>query len=175
MHTASAPITTPVRNTPSKLLCFLLYAEQHLGVDSAMGYEDSFRAHGYGPNILHLIKDTALQHIGLSEGDIICLKQNALHWWNLESETNKCKQSDDDEGGSTHSAPHTPHTPPNVKIRYEKRYHDGGCARLYGPRLTPGTLPLDTDFDWTYFCEAHGKYVPLPDGYIPVLDVPLVL
>ena len=74
VHTASAPLTTPVCNTPSKLLCFLLYAEQHLGVDSAMGYEDSFRAHGYGPKILHLVEDTALQCIGLSEGDIICLK-----------------------------------------------------------------------------------------------------
>jgi hypothetical protein len=133
VHTASAPLTTPVCNTPSKLLHFLLYVEQHLGVDSVMGYEDSFQAHGYGPDILHLIEDTALQCIGLLEGDIICLKQNALCWWNLELETNKCKWSDDDEGGSTCSVPRTPHTPPNVKIRYKKRYHDGGCARLYGP------------------------------------------
>ena len=176
--TTSAPLSAP-RNTPTKLSCFLRFAEQHLGVDSATGYEDKFWAHGYGPDILHLVEDAALQCIGLSEGDIIQLKQNALCWWNLESESNKCKCSDDDdgEGGPTlpHSAPHTPRTPPNVKVQYEKRYHDGGSARLYGPQLTPGTLPLDMDFDWTYFCQAHGEYVPLPDGYIPVLDASIIL
>jgi hypothetical protein len=174
-HTTSksAP-PSPLRNTPSKLSRFLKYAEQHLGVQNATGYEDNFRAHGYGPDILHLVEDTALQRIGLSEGDIIRLKQNALRWWNLESESNKRKRPDEDTGGSMPPPHRTPCTPPNIKVRFEQRFHDGGSARLYGPRISPGQPPLDMDFDWTYFCEARGRYVPLPDGYVPVLDVPII-
>ena len=75
-------------------------------------------------------------------------------------------------GGSVQ--PDTPHTPPNLRVHFEKKYFDGGHMRLYGPWITLGKLPLGNDFDWTYFCEAHGRYVPLPDGYIPVLDVPVI-
>ena len=71
----SAPSTTPSHNTPSKLSHFLKYAKQCLGIDGATGYEDSFHAYDYGPNILHLVEDTTLQWIGLSEGDIIHLQQ----------------------------------------------------------------------------------------------------
>ena len=76
-HTAfkSAPSTTPSHNTSSKLSCFLKYAKQCLGIDGATGYKDSFHAYDYGPNILHLVEDTTLQWIGLSEGDIIHLQQ----------------------------------------------------------------------------------------------------
>lgn len=164
-HTPShaASELSPLQNTPSKLSRFLKYAEQ-------------FHAHGYGPDILHPVDDTALHCIGVSEGDIIHLKQNALHWWNLESETNKHKWPDDDAnvpGGSVQ--PDAPCTPPNLRVHFEKKYSDGGHMRLYGPQITPGKLPLGNDFDRTYFCEAaHGWYVPLPDGYIPVLDVPVI-
>jgi hypothetical protein len=154
-------------NTPSKLSRFLKYAETCLGVQDATGYEETFRVHGYGPDILHLVDDTALHRIGLSEGDIIRLKQNALRWWNLELESNKRKQPDSSGSMQPDAAPRTP---PNLRVRFEKSFHGGGHARLYGPRITPGKLPLGNDFEWTYFCEARGRYVPLPDGYIPVLD-----
>ena len=167
-------LLSPPHNTPSKLSCFLKYAENCLGVHDATGYEDSFCAHGYGPDILHLVDDTALHRIGLSEGDIIRLKQNALRWWNLESESNKRKWPEDDlsvPSGSTQ--PDTaPRTPSNLRVRFKKKFYDGGHARLYGPRITPGKLPSGNDFEWSYFCEACGRYVPLPDGYIPVLDDP---
>jgi hypothetical protein len=169
----SAP-PSPVRNTPSKLSRFLKYAEEELGVPAATGYKDSFRAHGYGPDILHLVDDTALQHIGLSEGDIIRLKQSALRWWNLQSDSNKRKQPDEDVGGSAAQLMPPlrlePRTPPNLKVRFKKRYHDGGLARVYGPCISPGTLSLDLDFNWTYFCEARSQYVSLPDGYVPIVD-----
>ena len=176
-HTPShaASELSPLQNTPSKLSCFLKYAKQCLGVHDATGYEDSFRAHGYGPDILHLVDDTALHRIGVSEGDIIRLKQNVLRWWNLESETNKRKRPNDDAnvpGGSVQ--PDAPRTPSNLRVRFEKKYFDGRHMRLYGPQITLGKLPLSNNFDWTYFCEARGQYVPLPDGYIPVLDVPVI-
>jgi hypothetical protein len=148
LHTA--PELSPLQNTPSKLLHFLKYAEQCLGVHNAAGYEDSFHAHGYRPDILHLVDDTALHCIGVSEGDIICLKQNALHWWNLESETNKCKRPNDNAnvpgpGGSVQTD--APCMPPNLRVCFEKKYYDGGHMRLYGPWITPGKLALDNDFD----------------------------
>jgi hypothetical protein len=95
----SAP-SSPVCNTPSKLSRFLKYAEEQLGVHAATGYEENFHAHGYEPDILHLVEDSALQHIGLSEGDIIRLKKNALRWWNLESNSLKRKWSSEDVSGS---------------------------------------------------------------------------
>jgi hypothetical protein len=170
--------SSPPHNTPSKLSRFLKYAENSLGVQDATGYEDKFRAHGYGPDILHLVDDVALHRIGLSEGDIIRLKQNALRWWNLESESHKRKRQDDDPSGMpSGSVPvqpdAAPRTPPNLRVRFEKKYYDGGHARLYGPRITRGELPPDDDFEWTYFCEARSEFVPLPDGYIPVLDDPV--
>jgi hypothetical protein len=176
LESKSAP-PSPLHNTPSKLTCFLKYAQEHLGVEDATGYEDKFRAHGYGPDILHLVENSALERIGLLEGDIIRLKQNALRWWNLESESNKRKRtasgSNEVRGGSLPTQP-APRTPPNLRIRFEQQFHDGGHARLYGPRISPGTPPSDLDYEWTYFCEARGRYVPLPDGYVPILDKPVI-
>ncbi|KAF8236720.1 hypothetical protein L208DRAFT_1375972 [Tricholoma matsutake] len=123
---------SPPRNTPSKLLHFLEYAEESLGVRGATAYKETFRNCGYGPDILHLIDSTTLQGISLSEGDVIHLKQNALHWWNVKSESKKHKQPDEDSGRSTH--PTGPSTPPNIKVWFKKRFHNnGGSARLYGP------------------------------------------
>jgi hypothetical protein len=150
-------------------LRFLEYAEESLGVCGATSYEESFRIHGYGPDILHLVDNATLCGIGLSDGDVIRLKQNALQWWNLESESKKRKRPDGDVGISTQPHPE-PRTPPNIKVRFEKRFHGGGSARLYGPRITPGKPRPGQDFDWSYFCEARGRFVPLPDNYIPVLD-----
>ncbi|KAF8230706.1 hypothetical protein L208DRAFT_1280491, partial [Tricholoma matsutake] len=115
-----------------KLSCFFEYAEESLGVCGATAYEETFQSHGYGPDILHLIEGTTLQGISLSEGDVIHLKQNALHWWNIESEYKKHKQPDEDSGRSTH--PTGPSTPLNIKVQFEKRFHNNGSsARLYGP------------------------------------------
>jgi hypothetical protein len=112
----------------------------------------------------------------VSEGDIICLKQNTLCWWNLESETNKRKRTDDNAnvpGGSVQTD--APCTPLNLRVCFEKKYYDGGHMRLYGLQITPGKLPDGNDFDWMYFCEVCSLYVPLPDGYVPVLNVPVIL
>jgi hypothetical protein len=96
--------------------------------------------------------------------------QNALQWWNLESESKKRKQPDADVGGSTRPNPGPPRTPPNIKVRFEKKFHNGGAERLYGLRISPGNPRVGQDYDWLYFCEARQWFVPLPDGYVPVLD-----
>ncbi len=117
---------------------------------------------GYGPDILHLVNDGDLKDIGIKPGDVICLKQHSLQW--LNSSASKCKQGD-----------HTPFTlsmPPNKRVHFEKRFHDGGSARLYGPCIVEaeGDVPEDLSFDWFYFCNACDAWVPVPPGSVPVLD-----
>ncbi|KAG2112038.1 uncharacterized protein F5147DRAFT_771601 [Suillus discolor] len=69
---------SPVILTPSKLTCFLKYAEQELGVTHVTVYESSLGSIGAGPDILAEIADHELTHIGLTLGDIICLKKGSV-------------------------------------------------------------------------------------------------
>jgi hypothetical protein len=61
-------------------------------------------------------------------------------------------------------------TPPNKRVAFEKRYIDGGGYRVYGPKMVEGDLQPDDDFEWYYFCRARDTMVPLPFGFVPVLD-----
>lgn len=120
---------------------------------------------GYGPDILHLVNDGDLKDIGIKPGDVIRLKQHSLQW--LNSSASKRKQGD--------HTPSAPSTPPNKKVRFEKRFHDGGLARLYGPRIRridgdEGDVPEHLSYDWFYYCEAHDDWVSVPPGCVPVLE-----
>ena len=117
---------------------------------------------GYAPDILHLVDDTSLKDIGIKPGDVIRLKQHSLQW--LNSLASKRKQGD--------CAPSAPSTPPNKRVRFEKRFHDGGASWVYGPRIVEaeGDVPEDLSFDWYYFCEARDAWVPIPPGCVPVLE-----
>jgi hypothetical protein len=140
-------VHSPVTNTPSKLLQFLKYAETHLGIPNPRSYEHCLEEMSYAPDILHLVDDCDLKDIAIKPGDIIRLKQNSLQW--LNSFASKRKQ-----GNHT---PSTPSTPPNKKVRFEKQFHDGGLARLYGPRIVEvkGDELEDLPFNWFYYCEAR--------------------
>lgn len=122
---------SPVILTPSKLTRFLKYAEQELGVSHATVYESSLHRIGAGPNILMEIADHELTRIGLTLGDIIHLKKGSVTWWSgplAKSEpmdSTKCKCSD-----TTGSE-----IPEDRKYQYEKRYHDGGRARINRGRM----------------------------------------
>jgi hypothetical protein len=124
--------SSPLRNTPSKLRHYLQYAEESLNIHGVTIYEESLSTWGFGPDILHLVDDATLLGLGFSKGDVIHLKQNSLRWWNLKSKSNKRKRPDEDVGGLT-QPPHEPCMPPNVKVRFEKKFHGGGGTRLYGP------------------------------------------
>jgi hypothetical protein len=117
---------------------------------------------GYAPDILHLVNDSSLKDIGIKPGDVIRLKQNSLQW--LNSSASKRKQDD--------RAPFAPSTPPNKRVRFEKRFLDGGSARVYGPHIVEAErdTPEDLPFDWFYFCEAREAWVPIPSGCVPVLE-----
>lgn len=128
---ASVLTQSPAILTPSKLTRFLEYAEQELGVSQAMMYESSLRSIGAGPDILVEIADQELARIGLTPGDIIRLKKGSVTWWNGPLAKNelmdstKCKRSD-----TTNSE-----IPEDRRYQYEKRYHDGGRARINGSRM----------------------------------------
>ena len=36
--------------------------------------------------------------------------------------------------------------------------------------MIEGELSLEADVDWYYFCKAREAMIPLPSGYVPVLD-----
>lgn len=160
--TSSPTVLSPIMNTPSKLSRFLKYAEAHLGIPNAQLYEQCLEEMGYGPDILHLVDDSSLKDIGIKPGDVIRLKQHSLQW--LNSSASKRKQGD--------RAPSAPSTPPNKRVRFEKRFHDGGLARLYGPRIVEaeGDELEGLPFDWFYYCKARDAWVPVPPGCVPVLD-----
>jgi hypothetical protein len=155
---------SPTRNTPTKLTRFLEYAETHLSVENAHLHEEGLRILGFGPDILHLVDDGVLKDVGFTPGDVIRLKQNSQQWWNSADAKRKRARS------TSHTPPQAQTTPPNKRVAFEKRYTDGGGYRLYGPRMVEGDLPPDDNFDWYYFCKARETMVPLPFGFVPVLD-----
>ncbi|SJL13135.1 uncharacterized protein ARMOST_16573 [Armillaria ostoyae] len=171
-HDTQAPLpstpqrtASPIMNTPSKLTRFLTHCEKALGVSDALSYEDALRDQGFGPDILHQVEDKELRSIGFRSGDIIRLKQNAQRWWNGPDA--KQKRMVTVETTESMSA-----TPLNKKVRFEKRYHEGGRQTLFGPRMME-TDDIDfdeTDFSWFYFCKTTETYLPVPPGYVPIIS-----
>ena len=158
---SASTIPSPARNTPSKLSRFLEYAETHLSVENARLHEDGLRMLGFGPDILHLVDDGVLKDVGFTPGDVIRLKQNSQQWWNSADAKRK---------RSSQTSPPVQSTPPNKRVAFEKRYRDGGGHRVYGPKMIEGEFEPGDDVDWHYFCKARDDWVPLPLGYVPVLD-----
>ena len=158
---AASSVHSPTWNTPSKLSRFLKYAETNLGVENACLHEEGLQMLGFGPDILHLVEDGVLKDVGFTPGDVICLKQNSQQWWNSTDAKHK---------RASHMPSPVQSTPPSKRVTFEKRYHNGGGYKLYGPKMIEGDLPLDMDFDWYYFCKATDAMMPVPLGYVPVLD-----
>ncbi|KIK35732.1 hypothetical protein CY34DRAFT_16840 [Suillus luteus UH-Slu-Lm8-n1] len=157
----SLPVTSPVAPTPSTLTRFLKYAEDHLGVAFASTYEASLHGIGAGPDILVDMADQDLAQVGLSAGDIIRLKKGSVTWWNgpLTKSSAKRQRSDTTES----------EIPEYKKFQYEKRYHDGGRARISGSCMKPDERPpaeqTMLDYDLYYFCENRKSWVIFPPGF----------
>ncbi|KAG2090021.1 uncharacterized protein F5147DRAFT_586920, partial [Suillus discolor] len=152
---------SPVTLTPLTLNHFLKYAEDHLGVAFASTYEPSLRGIGAGPDILADMADQDLARVGLSAGDIIQLKKGSVTWWNGPLAKNSSKRQRSDTADSN--------IPEYKKFQYERRYHDGGRARISGSRMKPDERPpskrRDLDYDLYYFCENRQSWVIFPPGF----------
>jgi hypothetical protein len=128
---ASVLTQSPAILTPSKLTRFLEYAEQELGVSQAMMYESSLHSIGAGLDILVEIADQELARIGLTPGDIIRLKKGSVTWWNGPLAKNELMDSTKRKRSDTTNS----EIPEDRRYQYEKRYHDGGRARINGGRM----------------------------------------
>lgn len=40
----------------------------------------------------------------------------------------------------------------------------------YGPKIIAGDGPANADYDWFYLCAARQDMIPVPLGFVPVID-----
>jgi hypothetical protein len=170
---SSEPLTTPAPastssaiNMPSKLTCYLNYAERVLGIMNAAIYEPSLSCEGYGPDILSFIDEKNLILCGLCAGDAIRLKQGASAWWN-SPEAKRSKISVPEDAHSNDDEPQLDYK----KIRFEKRFvDDGGCVTVFGAGLVEGVNCRYQEFTLWYYNEVMKHLEKVPSGYVPIVD-----
>ncbi|KAE9384239.1 hypothetical protein BT96DRAFT_1008279 [Gymnopus androsaceus JB14] len=114
-----APPSSPVKNTPMKLCCFLEYAETDVGIKDANLHYYALDMQGYGPDILDCVENKELVDLGIKAGDVIHLKQAAPVWFG----SSNAKRQQTGPSTSIHSA--APDLFPNCRY-FGKQYHDGG-------------------------------------------------
>ncbi|KAI9440749.1 hypothetical protein H4582DRAFT_1811407 [Lactarius indigo] len=172
--TSCAPDSPPVIfKTPSKLEWFLQAAESN-GVPGVQSHHSSLSLKGYGPDIMHLISVQDLTEIGISPRDAIRLREYALKWWGQERQHVAKRPRVSGINNTEHCAAPTlapVNTPPNKRLRFEKRFYDGGGMTTYGSGIAKGTYDTD-DYTWWVYSQELKEYVPLPPGKVPVFDEP---
>jgi hypothetical protein len=139
---------------------YLAYAEERLGVQHALDYEEALAKERYGPDILEHLSDDALVNppIAIPRGDVIRLKRGCTDWWKGQRKRQHVTVSPPPPQQSSTGKPD------NV-VNYEIRYPEGlGKARYFGPPMRQGE-PAEAD-SWTfYFNEAVQGWAPVPPGY----------
>ncbi|KAJ3911313.1 hypothetical protein F5877DRAFT_10621, partial [Lentinula edodes] len=176
LKTATPPpdITIPIKNTPSKLLRFLEYAETNVGVEHATQHLLRLQEEGYGPDILDQVDDKDLKILGIKHGDVLRLKRAAPLW--LNGPDAKCKvpsaASRASASASLSSSGSSVNLFPNWR-RFEKRWNDGsGASSAFGQsmRLLEDDEMPDPTITWWYFSELTKSMLRVPEGYVPVLE-----
>ncbi|KAE9392898.1 hypothetical protein BT96DRAFT_944302 [Gymnopus androsaceus JB14] len=79
---ATSSLSSPVKNTPTKLRRFLEHAKKDLGVVDATLFHYRMEDKGYGLDILHEVPDSDLKELGVRPGDVLHLKRGAPLWFN---------------------------------------------------------------------------------------------
>jgi len=159
-----APVpSSPAKNTPTKLLRFLKYVEEHEGIQDAPMFEDALAEKGYGPDVIMTddIDKNDLISCGLTAGDAIRLKRAARTWWTSadakrprQRSPSPVRRYDDRE-----------------RIRFEKRYvNDGGSESVFGPGMVPGRNFRAKEFIWWFYNTRTETVEKVPDGLIPDID-----
>ena len=123
---------------------------------NATVYEQRLTAQHIDPDILSAIDDKTLTaEIGILTGDIVHLKKGSTIWWNGPDAKQKCC----DTGQSLMSPSKSPtHQPPQKKVTYEKKYHDGGGCHFTGPPMIAGGGDDDASEDYNLWYQLidHG-------------------
>jgi hypothetical protein len=162
-HTPSASKQSPTRPSPSQLTRFLRHCEDDLGILNASVYESPLRRKSYGPDILHKVDNKALEDLGISPGNIICLKDAVIPCYNGPSAK---KRRIVRESGVENKKP---------LVAYEKRWFDTegnqtGGNRFWGPPMEGGDGVLEPGLQIWYKCEARQDWFPIPREYVTVAE-----
>ncbi|KAE9386916.1 hypothetical protein BT96DRAFT_838445 [Gymnopus androsaceus JB14] len=155
------PLSSAAKNTPTKLHCFLEHAEEDLGVANATLLHYQIEDKGYGLDILHQVLDDDLKELGVKLGDILHLKRTVPLWFNGPDAEQEHLAS-----GSTSRASGVSDIPA-MYTHFEKQWPDGGHASTFTPG--PNEEP-HCSFDWYYFSELTKSMIPVPSGFVPVMD-----
>ncbi|KAJ3885769.1 hypothetical protein GG344DRAFT_70242 [Lentinula edodes] len=156
-----APLSSPAKNTPTKLRRFLEYAESDAGVKNATYHLFALENKGYGPDILECVEDKDLVDLGIKHGDAMRLKRTAPIWFNGPEAKRKqplasLAQPDQHQN----------------QTRFKKRWINGGRFSTSGrsmQRLDDGEK-LDPSYSWFYFSKLAHSMIPLPKNFVPVID-----
>jgi hypothetical protein len=152
--------------SPSDIPRFLKHASTDLGVRNALAFESPLRRKGYGPDILPDVDDAALVALGISEGDVLRLKNGSRKWWNGPDAKRKLAEDDDSFFSNTLSNRSRDTSDDHVDKRYhyELLFPEGGGTRYNGPPIKKGDRGFHDD-STTYWDERQRKMVPIPVGY----------
>ena len=164
----------PLVPSPSDIPRFLKHASTTLGVRNALDFESPLRHKGFGPDILPDIDSLALVALGISEGDVLHLKNGSHKWWNGPDAKRKLSEVDDMDffSRTANQERDTSAAHYNKQCHYEYRFPEGGGTRYNGPPMMEGGRGPH-DEHTTYWDEGRQKMVPIPDGYTaPPHDAP---
>jgi hypothetical protein len=160
----------PLVPSPSDVSRFLKHASTTLGVRNALDFESPLRRKGFGPDILPDIADSALVALGISEGDVLRLKNGSRKWWNGPDAKRKLDEVEDEGFGSNGDRDSAENY--NKRCHYEYCFPEGGGTRYNGPPMMEGDRGAH-DEHTTYWDERRQKMVPIPDGWTaPPRDAP---
>jgi hypothetical protein len=155
----------------------LKHASTTLRVQNALDFESPLCHKGFGPDILPDIADSALVALGISEGDVLHLKNGSHRWWNGPDAKRKHDDIGEDNfftnwAGKTGNNAITSDKHVGKRCHYKYCFPDGGRTQYNGPPMTKG--------DWgphnkhtRYWDEGRHKMVPIPSGFTaPPHDAP---
>ncbi|KAG8213549.1 hypothetical protein J3R82DRAFT_10200, partial [Butyriboletus roseoflavus] len=114
-----------------------------------------------GPNILSEINDRIFTvEIGILTGNIVCLKNGSIIWWNGPDA--ECKHSNINQSSMSQSR--SPAHQPQKRVAYEKKFHSGGGCCFTGPLMIAedGSGDMSKDYELWYQSIDHSIWLSIP-------------
>jgi hypothetical protein len=128
----------PLIPSPSDIPHFLKHASTVLGVRHALKFESPLHHKGYGPDILPDVDDPALMAVGISAGDVLCLKNGSQKWWNGPDAKYKFDEDADNSFFSSNKSRDISDDHIDKRCHYEYLFPDGGGTRYNGLPMKEG-------------------------------------